>query len=368
MFRMVRTYQRKSDRAGYSAEALSNALDAIKRGEMSKKRASIEFGIPRTTLIKRLKNVDHQPSSLGRFKRIFDNHFENDLVQHAIEMQNRFYGLSLLDLRSLAFELAERNGIENPFDKEKKIAGEAWAYGFMKRHSQLSLRCPEATSMARLAGFNHIQVGRFFDILKHEYEKDKFTAAQIYNVDESGITGVQKPGKIIAQKGSKQVGKVVSAERGQTITVVCSMSAAGTYVPPMFLFKRVYMNASLANGAPPGSLCLPSASGWMDSQLFVRYMTHFIEFTRPSESKPILLIYDGHQSHKSLEVVQLARENYNHCNTSSAHEPQTATARRNVFQPSKNCLPALMTFLSSTSRVNCVFIYSLTFYVEADSY
>ena len=58
--------------------------------------------------------------------------------------------------------------------------------------------------------------------------KHSFTAQQIFNVDESGITTVQKPTKIIAETGSKQVGKLVSAEKGMTTTIVCAMSPAGT--------------------------------------------------------------------------------------------------------------------------------------------
>ena len=109
------------------------------------------------------------------------------------------------------------------------------------------LRKPEATSMSRLTGFNKIQVGRFFDLLKCEISKLKVTSKQVFNVDESGITNVQVSGRILARKGSKQVGRVVSAKRGTTTTVVCTMSASGTYVPPMFIFKRKNMNNRLMN-------------------------------------------------------------------------------------------------------------------------
>ena len=57
-------------------------------------------------------------------------------------------------------------------------------------------------------------------------------------MDESGFTTVQKPDKVIAEKGSRVVGKATSAERGQLVTVICCMNAIGTYVPPMFVFPR----------------------------------------------------------------------------------------------------------------------------------
>ena len=83
---------------------------------------------------------------------------------------------------------------------------------------------------------------KFFDLLHTEMETKKYAPKQIFNVDESGITTVQTPGKIPSRKGVKQVGRIVSAERGTTTTVVCAMSADGFYVPLMFMFKRKIMN------------------------------------------------------------------------------------------------------------------------------
>ena len=47
-------------------------------------------------------------------------------------------------------------------------------------------------------------------------DQHKFQAQDIYNLDETGCTTVQKPGNVVAPKGVKQVGSVTSAERGGT--------------------------------------------------------------------------------------------------------------------------------------------------------
>lgn len=171
-----------------------------------------------------------------------------------------------------------------------------------------ALRRPKPTSLSRATGFNKIQVTRFFELLKQEHTTRKYTASQIDNVDESGITTVQTPGKIIAQKRRKQVGRIVSAERGSTTTEVCAMSPCGNYVPPVFIFKRKIMNDRF--GSPPGSKGFPSPSGWMDSNVFIQYMQHFIDAVQPSEQKPVLLICDGHNSYKSLALIELARAHH----------------------------------------------------------
>ncbi|GBP63913.1 hypothetical protein EVAR_39576_1 [Eumeta japonica] len=59
-------------------------------------------------------------------------------------------------------------------------------------------------------------------------------------MDETGVTTVQKPSKVIARKGFKQVGAITSAERGTLVTLAAAVSAVGNSVPPFFVFPRVH--------------------------------------------------------------------------------------------------------------------------------
>jgi len=53
------------------------------------------------------------------------------------------------------------------------MAGEDWAAGFLKRNPELSLRCPEPTSLSRLSGFNWVQVNRFYGVLEEQLATKK---------------------------------------------------------------------------------------------------------------------------------------------------------------------------------------------------
>jgi len=77
-------------------------------------------------------------------------------------------------------------------------------------------------------------------------------------VDETGLTTVQNPGKIVAQKGVKQV---TSAERGKLVTLCCAVNALGHAIPPMFIFPRVWDHESLVDGGPPGCIAASHNSG-----------------------------------------------------------------------------------------------------------
>lgn len=70
----------------------------------------------------------------------------------------------------------------------------------------------------------------FFNNLADVLERYKFQCHDIYNVNETGITTVQKP-RIVAGKGAKQVGAMTSGERGALVTQVNAVSAGGNTVP-----------------------------------------------------------------------------------------------------------------------------------------
>ncbi|EFA13028.1 hypothetical protein TcasGA2_TC011494 [Tribolium castaneum] len=84
-------------------------------------------------------------------------------------------------------------------------------------------------------------------------EKYNFSFDRIYNVDESGISTVQKEtAKRLGPKGIKQFGVISSGERGKRITVICAMSATG-YIPPLFVYPRARMTPLLEKNRPIGA-------------------------------------------------------------------------------------------------------------------
>ncbi|KAL8586774.1 hypothetical protein ACOMHN_061287 [Nucella lapillus] len=163
---MVRVYKRKTDRDSYGAKKLADALQAINNG-LSINHASKDFGVPQRILRRHMdKKVAHPGVQMfGRCKSFLQPDIEHNLKEHVINMQRRFYGLRVQDLRHLAFDLCEKAKISHPFNKETKMAGKDWVRNFIARHN-LTVRQPVSTSIARFSGFNMNQVQRFFDIYK----------------------------------------------------------------------------------------------------------------------------------------------------------------------------------------------------------
>lgn len=311
---MVRNRKRSSTQQSWSSDNMLKAIEAVQNG-MAWKTASKNFSVPRATLKRRVLNKNKDAVSnkkiLGAKRSVFSPAQEKELVDHILKMEKTFFGLTTKDIRYVAFSLAEKNKINHPFNKELGLAGEDWLSGFRKRHPELTLRKPEATSTARAQGFNKPNVEKFFNLLKSVLERHNFPAHRIFNVDETGITTVQtKSSKVLAQKGRRQVGSITSAERGQLSTAVICMSAGGSYVPPMLIFPRQRMKQELTDGAPSGTIFACNKSGWMQLDIFTSWFEHFINHTKPTTQDPVLLILDGHMTHtKNLTVIEKARQN-----------------------------------------------------------
>lgn len=86
-----------------------------------------------------------------------------------------------------------------------------------------------------------------------------------------------------------------------------TVSAAGKVFPPFFIFPRVRFSDAMIQDAPNGTEGVSEVKGWMKER-FVIYLQHFVNFTRCTKERPVLLILDNHASHISLEaIIRFAR-------------------------------------------------------------
>lgn len=303
-------YIRKTERQAWDEKNMTDAIEAVRSKRMGWHMAAKAYSVPATTLRRRAEKGDSSKGYLGGHKTTFTKNLEKQIIQHLQELEVRFFGMTTIDLRKLAYQIAVSKKIPHRFSTENEMAGLDWLRGFRKRNPSISLRIPEATSAARARAFNKVQVKTFFTLLIDVTKQHNFEPHQIWNVDESGFSTVpsQNP-KVFATKGRKQVGVLTSAERGQHYTTVCCVNALGSFIPPAFIFPRKNMKAELMDRAPTGAVGFAQEKGWMNGEVFLKWMQHFVKYAKPSKEAKALLLLDGHSSHKNLDVLTFAKEN-----------------------------------------------------------
>ena len=291
----------------WNMDSMKAALEAVKVDSKGLREASREFGVPVTTLKRRvdgLVEVDARPGP----STVLSKEEEDRLYEYCLIMADMGFGLTIENIRIVAYRIAEASGRPHPF--KNGMVGRDWYEAFVRRHPKLSLRKPEALSYARAKNASAVVVDDFFAKLAAVYSRLGILSKpmQIYNADETGVSRVHSPKmKILARRGQKTVWSLTSGERGRTHTILMCGSAAGHYIPPLIIFPRVRMNDKLKTGAPPGTIFETSPKGWINKDIFFRWLDFFIKSI--PKARPVLLIYDGHSSHISIEVIEKARKN-----------------------------------------------------------
>lgn len=275
------------------------------------------LSIPRTTLTRYAEetrargeagDMDYRKTTSAH--KAFTASQESMLKDYLITASKHHSGLTKTQCRDLAWQYAKKCGCSYPaLWGQNKCASEDWVSGFKKRHKELSCRKPEATSLSRGTSSNKKNVQDFFDNLQEVQLKFGFQARDIWNLDETALTTVHKPPKVIAEKTARQVGQVKSAERGLLTTMIAAVNAGGGFIPPMMIFPRINYKEYMIAGAPAGTIGAANPSGWTSAEIFVQWLTHFIEGSRATVERPVLLLMDNHESHMSIPALDLAKDN-----------------------------------------------------------
>ncbi|KAJ2965757.1 hypothetical protein NUW54_g14012 [Trametes sanguinea] len=137
-------------------------------------------------------------------------------------------------------------------------------------------------------------------------------------MDEKGMQrggkGQIKHNKYLVPRGQRTNYKLHSSDL-QLITIIECVCADGSAIQPTFIFGGKDFNSDMFEGIHPDVCVAHSPSGWTQNTICVEWFKRsFIPQTnarRVSEA-PILLILDGHRSHVTIEMINLAIENNIH--------------------------------------------------------
>ena len=230
---------------------------------------------------------------------------EDALVSYLLYMAERGFPLTPKMCMAFAWAIAIRAGKKKLFSDTGPTMH--WWINFRKRHPQLTLRKVDTLERNRAECLNPEVVKEYFDLLKKTLDDNNITTSprQIYNCDETFLPLNESKEKGITSKKAR-CAYMQSTGSTEHITMLCTASAAGAALPPMIIYPKAFPGGQYRFGGPDDAIYARSESGWVDSELFFEWFKRdFLKYAVPQ--RPVLLIVDGHKSHITLDLVDLAR-------------------------------------------------------------
>ncbi|GFO14005.1 pogo transposable element with krab domain [Plakobranchus ocellatus] len=220
------------------------------------------------------------------------------------------WGFSATELRDLIQDYVKANKMDTQF--LDGLPGSDWMANFLQRHPEISRRTTEHLSRGRKEAEDPEILAHWFALLDEILTKAgvKDHPHQIFNADESGFVTDPKSDIVLARRGARRVNQTIGGSGKEQITVNCAGSAADNALPPYIVYKGKNLYRDWVQGAPAGSLFNTSLNGWMESEHFFEWFKEqFLTNTQELSNLSRILIFDGHLSHLSVEIVKCARKN-----------------------------------------------------------
>ncbi|CAG2186231.1 unnamed protein product [Mytilus edulis] len=97
---------------------------------------------------------------------------------------------------------------------------------------------------------------------------------------------------------------------GHLVTVLGCGNAQGHSVPPFFVFPGNRMRQELLENKSTGTDGDVSESSWSNIEIFHKYMeNHLLKYIpHRTSAVPVLVLFDGHKSHLSMELIEWAKK------------------------------------------------------------
>lgn len=304
---MPRNYKRKTTRMTQSPEILDPIIDKIKRGILSIRKASMEYKIPFSTLQSYISGRRKYQNATGGRKPVLTLEEEKQLADYLKTLEKWGFGLSRTEVLDCVQDYVTQNNIKNNFQNNRP--GEDWFLGF-KRRNRLSVKKPQALEYSRKKMTDPFVIQAYFDLLNQQLTElelyDKPT--RIWNLDETSVCTDPSKTKVVGEKG-KSCSRTIGGSGKENITCLVAVNAAGGKAPPLVIFKGKNVWSSWVpeeNDLYSNMSFAASTNGWITSDIFYNYLEKSL-IPEMGNERPVLLIYDGHSTHVTSKVVELAQ-------------------------------------------------------------
>jgi hypothetical protein len=191
--------------------------------------------------------------------------------------------------------------------------GQKWPANFVRRTESLTTRFNRAYDRQRALCEDLVLVSSWFKLVERTKAKYGILNENVCNFDEAGFM-MSKITTQLVVTGSKMRGRLKAIQPGNRkwVTMIQEINAAGWAIPPFLIFAGQYHLSAWyeEEGIPRDWAIAVGDNGWAINEIGVDWLKHFIKHTEGNLVGACrLLILDGHESHHSLKLQELCKEN-----------------------------------------------------------
>jgi hypothetical protein len=293
----------------YNADIMKQAIKDMNNGNLSMRAVAKKYSIPKSTLQYKIKNPGHKetfgPSSILKTKE------EQKLVKWVVDMGKRGFPRKMIDVVQSVQNFLQSNPRPNPFKDNRP--GPGWVKAFRRRNPQISFRASEGVTAAS-ACVTEADIRKWFAeveeyINENNLQEVMMNPSRIFNGDETGFQICPATGRVLAEKGSKNVYCVDKGSSKENVTVMCTFGADGTICQPMIIFPYKRIPERISQSVPEEWGLARSDSGWMTAEVFYEYVANVFHpyLLEQGVPLPIILFVDGHKSHITYDLSVLCK-------------------------------------------------------------
>lgn len=281
------------------------AIEAIRSSKnLSRRRASIIYDVPESTLRDRMNGRPSQRESTPKSRKL-TNLEESVIIQYILDLDSKGFPPRLSGVEDMANRLLA--------ERDAGRVGVHWPSNFVKRHSELATRFNRKYDYQRALCEDPDIIRGWFALVQNTITKYGIPEADIYNFDETGfLMGFITT--ILVVTSAERQGKPKTKQPGnrEWVTAIQAVNALGWAIPPFLIVKaKVHLASWYENSPLPKDWVIgTSENGWTTNERGMDWIRHFDKHTKNrTVSDYRLLILDGHGSHHSTEFELYCKEN-----------------------------------------------------------
>jgi len=292
-------------------QRINEAIEGVESGRFKDKlEAARRLSIPPSTLYHRAAGRITRAEA-HEAEQILSREEEKELAQWIRRLTIGGYPPKHFVVRQMAEAIRTRRVIgvndESITHVSYDSIGEQWVRRFITRHPDLETIIGESIDAVRVKETSHEILSKWFNDVKLLIDQYDIRPRNIYNMDETGSSiGTIKATRVVVDKTARSR---YSAQPGRQewVSVIECISMDGTSLLPMIIFKgKTLSTAWLSENTPTNWFFSVNSQGWTSNEHAKKWLKEDFEpcTLEKANGEPRLLIFDGHGSHTTVDVVR----------------------------------------------------------------